>query len=448
MSDYGDDFAEDGVDDNDEPTTTTTAQPLTPSEAAQGIDPASPGVSSAALAKFEAEIKALKKRGVKMEEKGKDKDKRVKALEMELEKHETGEDLGTLLYDTSEKLVEEGQKNVKLSQKFETTKQKLADSKSEVAQFRELLLSGINGGVSDVENYTHVSLSDLLRLRLQEADNMVSEAVASAKSAPSMNSTLPKQLVTASEADNDDQAAADIGGIQKLEAELEEVKKQNGKLNKQCDNMKAKLEQAFEAVERFQNVQSKVVQLSERSRSEKELRARAEGGLRISNKKVEALSDHIEKLMLHLKHEATSKARAFEEKAKANKEVELLRARNSAILKKNNGRERVISELKEGAKILEDQLRLMDEKYMELRTKLDWTRLQSEKTVKKSQDEARSLRTKFALMQGSFSGGTLLDAVEIGPDGGIMEQPSVGSTKKKKKGRGGGSMAQSQSGML
>ena len=118
--------------------------------------------------------------------------------------------------------------------------------------------------------------------------------------------------------------------------------------------------------------------------------------------------------------------------------MELLRARNSAILKKNNGRERVIVELKEGAKILEDQLRLMDEKYMELRTKLDWTRLQSERTVKKSQEEARSLRTKFALMQGTFSGGTILDNVEIGVEDGREGGAMRASGKKGKKKRGGG----------
>ena len=137
--------------------------------------------------------------------------------------------------------------------------------------------------------------------------------------------------------------------------------------------------------------------LSERSRNEKDLRSRTQQALSLSNKKVEALSDHIEKLMLHLKHEATSKAKAYEAKAKANKEAELLRARNNAILKKNNGRERVIVELKEGAKILEDQLRLMDEKYMELRTKLDWTRLQNERTLRKSQHEASTLRKEMAM---------------------------------------------------
>lgn len=55
------------------------------------------------------------------------------------------------------------------------------------------------------------------------------------------------------------------------------------------------------------------------------------------------------------------------------------------LAKKNSSRDRLINELKEGAKILEDQLRLMDEKYIELRNKLDWTRQHSQKEVRRIQ---------------------------------------------------------------
>lgn len=322
------------------------------------------------------------------------------------ENNKKEENLGELLFEKSQELVDQAAKNLDTANKLETTKQKLADVNSAVAQFREILFSGINGGVTDVDHYKNISLSDLLRLRLQDADKKAEEAREEAKSsaviarsAPSATETLPRQIVPASggENDGDDATKAEIGGIQKLEAELAEVKAKNAKLSKQYDGMKGKLESAFEAVNRFKDIQTKVAVLSERSRNEKDLRARTQSALSLSNKKVEALSDHIEKLMLHLKHEATSKAKAYEAKAKANKEAELLRARNNAILKKNNGRERVIVELKEGAKILEDQLRLMDEKYMELRTKLDWTRLQSERTLKKSQHEASTLRKEMAM---------------------------------------------------
>ena len=54
-----------------------------------------------------------------------------------------------------------------------------------------------------------------------------------------------------------------------------------------------------------------------------------------------------------------------------------------------------------GSRILEDQLRLMDEKYVELRTKLDWTRSTSQREVKRIQKDANRMRAKFALAAGT-----------------------------------------------
>ena len=69
----------------------------------------------------------------------------------------------------------------------------------------------------------------------------------------------------------------------------------------------------------------------------------------------------------------------------AERDIQLLKNRNAVLAKKNSSRDRLINELKEGAKILEDQLRLMDEKYIELRNKLDWTRQHSQKEVRRIQ---------------------------------------------------------------
>lgn len=69
----------------------------------------------------------------------------------------------------------------------------------------------------------------------------------------------------------------------------------------------------------------------------------------------------------------------------AERDIKLLKNRNAVLTKKNHARDRLINELKEGAKILEDQLRLMDEKYIELRNKLDWTRQHSQKEVRRIQ---------------------------------------------------------------
>ncbi|GMH54142.1 hypothetical protein TrRE_jg6960 [Triparma retinervis] len=403
MSDYGDDFADDAQDEG-------LVEP-TPDQTLDSTPPTPGGAAQPSLAQMNSKINALQSKVTSLNSQNKSLSSKLTRSEAMIkqmqENNKKEENLGELLFEKSQELVDQASKNLDTANKLETTKQKLADVNSAAAQFREILFSGINGGVTDVDHYKNISLSDLLRLRLQEADKKAEEAVAEAKSsaaisrsAPSATETLPRQMASSGgggEGGDDDATKAEIDGIQKLEAELTEVKTKNVKLSKQYDGMKVKLESAFEAVNRFKDIQTKVAVLSERSRNEKDLRSRTQSALSLSNKKVEALSDHIEKLMLHLKHEATSKAKAYEAKAKANKEAELLRARNNAILKKNNGRERVIVELKEGAKILEDQLRLMDEKYMELRTKLDWTRLQSERTLKKSQHEASTLRKEMAM---------------------------------------------------
>lgn len=100
---------------------------------------------------------------------------------------------------------------------------------------------------------------------------------------------------------------------------------------------------------------------------------------------------------------------------KSNKtQTTLLKQRNTALTQKNRAREKVIRELKEGCRILEDQLRLMDTKYVELRNKLDWTRSQSSKEVKRIQSEANKLRVKWMMVAGSDA---TLNALGIGDDG-------------------------------
>lgn len=68
---------------------------------------------------------------------------------------------------------------------------------------------------------------------------------------------------------------------------------------------------------------------------------------------------------------------------------------------------RFVQEISEGSKILEDQLRLMDEKYLELRQKLGVARNQFVTALNKAHKEAKTLRKKYAYA----NGGKLLDTV-------------------------------------
>lgn len=118
-----------------------------------------------------------------------------------------------------------------------------------------------------------------------------------------------------------------------------------------------------------------------------------------SEDKVDALTEHIEKLMIHLKHEAAAKARAMDAARKAEREAGRLRERGHGLAQSNLERERVILELKEGAKILEDQLRLMDQKYVELRGKLDWTRAHAKKEVARAEKQVDHVRRQWIQVQ-------------------------------------------------
>jgi hypothetical protein len=52
--------------------------------------------------------------------------------------------------------------------------------------------------------------------------------------------------------------------------------------------------------------------------------------------------------MTHLKHEAAARAKAVEATKRAQRELAELKSRNTALLKRNNEREQLISELKVG----------------------------------------------------------------------------------------------------
>ena len=115
--------------------------------------------------------------------------------------------------------------------------------------------------------------------------------------------------------------------------------------------------------------------------------------------------------MSHLKLEATSKLKSTEQLRLLEKASYRYKDKIDILTKKSAAKDRLILELREGSKILEDQLRLMDEKYLELRTKLDWTRDNGNRRVLKAEKTAKELRMKFALAGGS----SLLDKLPL-PD--------------------------------
>merc|ERR1711991_248968 len=155
---------------------------------------------------------------------------------------------------------------------------------------------------------------------------------------------------------------------------------------------------AMNAAEDIKALKAKLLMMVDRIRSEKDTRDRLNYELKSTRKKLSILTDHIEKLMGHLKHEAAAKIRALENLREMEKEKLHANQKCIKLVRKGVAKDRLILELREGGKILEDQLRLMDEKYLELRTKLDFARESSEKRIKKADRTASDLRVKFALL--------------------------------------------------
>lgn len=183
----------------------------------------------------------------------------------------------------------------------------------------------------------------------------------------------------------------------------------DSELQTRISNLEEELRLALGAAEDIKALKAKVIQLVDRLRSEKEERVKADGEVKRYSRKMEMLGDHIEKLMLHLKHEAGIKIKTSDQLRDSEKRNIALQAKLLNLTKKNQAKDRLVAELREGSKILEDQLRLMDEKYLELRTKLDYTRDTGTKKIKKAQKMAADLRVKFALAGNT----TMLDHIPL-----------------------------------
>jgi chromosome segregation ATPase len=335
-------------------------------------------------------------------------------------------ELEEYVYQKSGEAVALGEKNVILQQKLNSSKETMSILKSDLTSARSVLLGAVAEPGVDQSLYQHVKIKELIRLA--KSAWLQSDEPKTAKGSSSSGSGEP------SAGGEEDTSPGGIESINQLQKEAKGLRNKNKRLQNTIKELKGELELAMAGLDDVRIMKEKTKELEGRQRSEKDLRARSDVATKHANEKVVALSEHIEKLMIHLKHEAAAKAKIHDLQRRTEKEVVLLRERNQALVKKNAARERVIAELKEGSKILEDQLRLMDEKYIELRAKLDWTRASSQKEMKKVQAEANSLRAKWALAVDS-------GAVPATPGGGmggknVMQSQSTSMLKPIQSGKG------------
>jgi hypothetical protein len=353
------------------------------------------------------------------------------------------EELKAELHEKSQQLVEQGQQLLEVTAQFCEQKNIAVEVRGQIDTARQILLKDIAGEHVDFSKFSNVSIPELVRIRLAKIHSSEVDSLpvfmrqnASASAAPTTKEEtdpVTSPATTGSDSSYLSSIISNTGSsgagaaesLAKMEKEMQKLRGVNKKLQNRAEQLEGELKLAVAAMDDVRAIKTKTAELAAKQRTEKELRQRSEEATSVANEKIALLTEHIEKLMTHLKHEAAAKSKAHNNQKETEKEISILRDRNTALVRKNAGRERIINELKEGSKILEDQLRLMDEKYIELRSKLDWTRSQSQREVKKIQSEANALRAKWALA---------VDQGAMPPSlGGMQVSKSMGAIEKKTK---------------
>uniref|UniRef100_H3H8U9 Uncharacterized protein n=1 Tax=Phytophthora ramorum TaxID=164328 RepID=H3H8U9_PHYRM len=293
----------------------------------------------------------------------------------------------------SEQLVQQGEKHLRAANQLDKTKSELAQLREEIGSVRRVLLRGIGldptlasqDTSEDDVLYQHVKLEELVRLRLKAQEHewqLAGGPPASSSSLdPATDETQDGAEPPSCHLPNVENFSAldvlGLGGVGRLEREMRVLRSRNKRLIERTERLESELDIAQAGLRDLQSMREKVVEVVGRERVEKELRAKSELANKELSEKVAALSEHVEKLMVHLKHEAAAKTRA------------------------HAAQDAQVAELEQGARILEDQLRLMDEKFIDVRNKLDWTRTAARKENKQLSAELRSLRMKWQMASDS-----------------------------------------------
>ena len=292
------------------------------------------------------------------------------------------------LIDTSDRLVKSEEKNLALGLRLERANEELARINAEVSAYSQALLSGL--GVADaIDKYQNVPLAELLRLRLQES---------SASSTLPPSSAENRPLCNTSNTSKSQQHNNDASNFEKLDRRLVTEKQRSKHLEKRLVDLQAQLDGANADSGNETDLKLKVSKLADRARTERELRARAEKDLAKSKEQTEVLAEHIETLMMQIKQQASAKSQALKDLSSASREVDLLKSRSAAMSKRNARKDALINDLRNESAALESEPQSMQEKYGELRLKVDWTRSQTTNTLKKKNEEIQHLQTKLEFL--------------------------------------------------
>merc|ERR1711991_890675 len=131
-------------------------------------------------------------------------------------------------------------------------------------------------------------------------------------------------------------------GSDENERDRKLVNGDSGNLISRIKDLEEELKLALGAAEDIRLLKAKMNQLIDRIRTDKEIRQKLESDSKLNKKKIQMLSDHLEKLMTHLKHEAAAKIRTMEQLRVSEKETLRMKEKASLIQRKSTAKDRYL----------------------------------------------------------------------------------------------------------
>jgi hypothetical protein len=212
-------------------------------------------------------------------------------------------------------LVAQGEKHLKLSDKYQKVKSELESAQDNVNTARRALIIEIAGEDAEFELYEHVSFTDLARLALQSKRNGVGTSSKKEEFTRDETKGVTMEVLTTTS------SGQSLDAIRKAEKDIKALRSALRQCQSDLEIQRdfAAKGKATEAT--LQQLKDKNMELANRIAREKDRYVHQKDDVRRRDERLQALSDHIEKLMIHLKHEAAAKAKAMEQQKRGSREV-------------------------------------------------------------------------------------------------------------------------------
>ena len=237
-----------------------------------------------------------------------------------------------------------------LQSELKSTKTELSTVRNHLIKLFKLSNNVNDQSMTAVATYQNIPLTKLIDLYLQS----VNQSTTTPQSTPQTAKTLPSIRIRQPKLDNAVPKSLRKANPIAVPPESDPIHVQN-QANKLLE----------ETQERFANTQRRCWALERENKSNKET-------ITHWKKKTEETAEHCERLLFHLKQETAAKATAQFRAEDTDRKFKKSKKRIVAIGKERDAIQGRMTLLKQGAEILEGQLRSLDARFVQLRGTLDW----------------------------------------------------------------------------